>query len=82
MAEYYSAMERSEAWTQATAWTNLETVQQKEPDVKGQHLCFHSQETPRAWRPTDRMRSRGCQGRGEGPGVSATRDGVMRKFRS
>ena len=38
--EYYSAMKRSEAWTQATAWMNLETVQQKEPDVKGQTSVF------------------------------------------
>ena len=49
---------------------------------KDKHLCFHSQETPRTWRPTDRMQIGGgrCQGLGEGPGVSANRDGAMRKF--
>lgn len=40
VAEYYSAMKRSDAWTQATAWMNLETVQQKEPDAKGQTSVF------------------------------------------
>lgn len=67
MVEYYSAMKRSDTLTRATARINLETgvCGERSQKPQGRYPRFHSHETPRTWRPTDRMQVGGCQGLGE-----------------
>ena len=65
VVEYYSAMKRSDTLTRATAQINLETGCKRSQMPQGKYLRFRSHETPRTWRPTDRMQVGGCQGLGE-----------------